>query len=226
MNSCLYFIFRTDFMCRNSPSWDSHNPDSVALDCVGADYNQEQNKLTWAVSYSTFKYMKLRISNRTIISMIPVFPYSLPSALSVSESIPALFQALKYSLEGLNPKTWAADIYLSRNPPAEPFQSLAFLVQQTSCCNAETILCCPSLGQSASQGCTHTSREERPAEAVSSLPLLCNVTGGRGWEAEDGNWADRALAPRHGSSRLSWKGNRAALYSWKELERHHLRFSI
>lgn len=47
-------------MCRNNPSWDSHDAESVALECLRADHDQEQNKLTWAVSHSTFKYTKLR----------------------------------------------------------------------------------------------------------------------------------------------------------------------
>lgn len=118
MNSCLYFI-KTDFLCRNNPSWDSHDPESVALECLRADYNQEQSKLTWLVSYSTFKYMKLRRKDRSIICC----PIGYPPPLSVSESTPALSQALEYSLEGLRPKTWAEEIYPpSRNLPAEPFQ--------------------------------------------------------------------------------------------------------
>lgn len=67
----------------------------------------------------TFKYMKLRRKDRSIICC----PIGYPPPLSVSESTPALYQALEYSLEGLRPKTWAEEIYPpSRNLPAEPFQ--------------------------------------------------------------------------------------------------------
>lgn len=110
----------------------------------------------------TFKYMKLRRKDRSIICC----PVGYPPPLSVSESTPALYQALEYSLEGLRPKTWAEEIY---PPPGiylqSHFRSLAFLVQQTSCCKAEKILCSPSLGQGASQWCTYISLYTTRGEA-------------------------------------------------------------
>lgn len=164
---------------------------------------------------------------RTIISIAQMFPSRLPSAFIYLYQSLSQHYSRHFSLEGLIPKTWAADIYLLPGIHLQGrFRSLAFLVQQTSTLQYRENSVLPSLRQGASQGCTSIPPEQTPGEAVPSLDLLCNVAGGRGCEAEDGNWTDRALAHRHKSSRLSWKGNRAALYSWKKLERRHLRFSI